>query len=231
LASRLSLVLLSGWLACSAWPEAGCAVAQAAVLDGEVRDSAGAPVPDAVITVLPTVGQPKSMSASPSTSALIDQRGREFIPHVLAVQRGTKVSFPNSDNIQHHVYSISPGNQFEIKLYKGIPTRPIVFNKPGIAVLGCNIHDWMVAYVYVTEAPYLTKSDGAGHWSLAVPVGEYRVTIWHPDIARGAQASAETYRATEVRSKSLSHVLTLARVSRNGKPPTTLQEQVYSGEP
>jgi hypothetical protein len=100
---------------------------------------------------------------------------------VLAVRSGTRVAFPNSDNIRHHVYSFSPAKHFELRLYQGTPSEPVLFDKPGAVVLGCNIHDWMVGYVYVTDDPWFAVSDAQGRVQLdSVPVGSYAVSLWHP---------------------------------------------------
>jgi plastocyanin len=115
--------------------------------------------------------------------ATIDQKGKEFIPHVSAIRAGTKVQFPNSDNIRHHVYSFSPAKKFEIPLYKGTPANPIVFDVPGVVVLGCNIHDWMTAYVYVSDVPYLAVTTKDGTATIKeLPPGTYGVEVWHPQM-------------------------------------------------
>jgi hypothetical protein len=112
--------------------------------------------------------------------AAIEQKDRQFIPLVTVVQAGTAVAFPNRDPIRHHVYSFSPPKPFEIKLYVGTPVDPVVFDKPGEVVLGCNIHDHMLAYVYVVETPWFGKTGADGRVSIeGVPGGEYDVRAWH----------------------------------------------------
>ncbi len=109
---------------------------------------------------------------------------------VLVVTTGTAVSFPNRDTVRHHVYSFSPTKTFEIKLYSGMAASPVVFDRAGIAVLGCNIHDDMVAWVVVVDTPYWARSDPAGATTLAdVPAGSYRLRVWHPGLAVGAAAT------------------------------------------
>ena len=98
---------------------------------------------------------------------------------MLAVHTGTAVSFPNSDNIRHHVYSFSPAKRFELRLYQA-RRRPVVFDKPGVVVLGCNIHDWMLGYVYITDDPFFAVSDDAGRLALDLPPGRYTASLWHP---------------------------------------------------
>lgn len=149
----------------------------AAGVDGTVTDAAGAPVADAVVYALPAVPRPPS---SPR-AAIIDQIDKEYVPFVVPVQAGAAVRFPNKDNIRHHVYSFSPAKPFELKLYSGTPAKPVIFDKPGPVALGCNIHDWMVGYIYVVDSPWFAKTDKSGIAKLeGLPAGEYQVRVWHP---------------------------------------------------
>lgn len=200
---------------------------QATTLSGGVGDGAGGPLAAVVITATPAVPPPPAAAST----AIMDQRGREFMPHVLAVRRGTAVSFPNSDRIQHHVYSFSGGNAFEIKLYRGTPPQPIVFNQPGIVVLGCNIHDWMLGYIYVADTPYFTVSDAHGQWALDLPPGRYRLSVWHPDAETGQLPPAREVEIGPAPPPPLDLRLPLRATRRSGKPPATLQEQSYSDAP
>ena len=103
---------------------------------------------------------------------------------------GTAVSFPNRDTVRHHVYSFSPMKKFEIKLYVGTPAAPVVFDQPGIAVLGCNIHDQMTAWVLVVATPFYGKAGVDGVVKLAnVPSGNYRLRSWHASLPVGAPAA------------------------------------------
>ncbi|MDO6712596.1 methylamine utilization protein [Aliiglaciecola sp. 2_MG-2023] len=114
--------------------------------------------------------------------AVMDQVDRQFMPHILAVQKGSKVVFPNSDSIKHHVYSFSPAKQFELKLYKGSNADPLLFDNQGEVELGCNVHDWMLAYIWVVDTPYFAKTSQDGKVTIDVPKGHYKVKIWHPRI-------------------------------------------------
>jgi hypothetical protein len=97
------------------------------------------------------------------------------------LQAGTSVTFPNRDPIMHHVYSFSPAKSFEIKLYSGKAPNAIVFDKPGIVTLGCNVHDWMIGYVLVVPTPYFAKTAADGDAQLSgMPAGSYRIHAWHP---------------------------------------------------
>ena len=155
----------------------------AASVDAQVRDAAGKPVADAVVYALGLSGAPDSR---PRKTVAIEQVDREFVPYVSVVQAGTTVTFPNRDPILHHVYSFSPAKHFEIKLYTGKPPGGILFDKPGVVTLGCNIHDWMIAYLLVVPTPHFAKSDEGGVARLRdVPAGTYELRIWHPQ-QRGA---------------------------------------------
>jgi len=114
--------------------------------------------------------------------AVMDQVNRTFVPNVLVVPVGSTVEFPNSDSIRHQIYSFSPPKRFELPLYRGKPYPPVRFDQPGIVTLGCNIHDEMMAYVLVTDAPYFGRTDDAGAWSAELPRGRYRVSLWHPRL-------------------------------------------------
>ena len=150
----------------------------AANLQAELVDTQGQPLANAVVTLRGPLGA----EAEPS-NALMDQQDKQFVPNVLLVRTGTLVPFPNSDNIRHHVYSFSPAKRFELRLYQGTPSEPVLFDKPGVVVLGCNIHDWMIGYVYVTDDPWFAVSDEAGKISLdQLPAGRYTVSLWHPQI-------------------------------------------------
>lgn len=158
---------------------ASAASASASTFTAQVMDKEGKPLADAVVTLKgPPDPSPVALKAS------MDQRDQEFAPHVLAIHTGTQVKFPNSDNIRHQVYSFSPAKRFELRLYEGTPSDPLLFDKPGVVVLGCNIHDWMVGYIYVTDEPWFGVTDSNGQLKLdQMPAGHYNATLWHPQIA------------------------------------------------
>ena len=99
------------------------------------------------------------------------QQNRQFAPRALVVQAGTSVHFPNLDTVRHHVYSFSPAKPFELKLYAGTPSAPVVFDKAGVVVLGCNIHDRMSGWIVVVDTPYFARSDASGQARIDVPDG------------------------------------------------------------
>lgn len=152
-------------------------LAHAANVRVQVVDQAGAPVPDAIVYALPASG--KLPSTKPA-GAVIDQIRRRFVPMVSVVQTGASVTFPNKDNIEHDVYSFSPPKRFELNLYHGIPANPVVFDKPGLVVMGCNIHDSMVAYLLIVDTPWFAKTDASGAATIEnLPADAYKVVAWH----------------------------------------------------
>ena len=159
-----------------------CAAAvRAASVDVVVVDPAGNPLKDAVVMLEPA--GPHS-PARPMQGVQIVQHDLQFSPAVSVVTVGTAVTFPNQDTVRHHVYSYSPAKTFQIKLYAGVPHTPIVFDKPGVAVLGCNIHDSMIAWVVVTDTPLWASSAANGHARVAdVPPGGYQLHVWHSSLA------------------------------------------------
>jgi plastocyanin len=153
-------------------------VASAATVRALVTDHKGEPLEHAVITVR-TEGS-SAVKASPAKRT-VDQVDKEFVPHVLVVEQGSPVYFPNRDDIRHHVYSFSKPKKFELPLYKGTPAEPIVFDKPGVVKLGCNIHDWMLGYIYIVDTPFYVITGKSGVATLKnLPSGKATVTVWHP---------------------------------------------------
>jgi plastocyanin len=140
-----------------------------------VRGKGGAPVSDAVVYAVPEGRKPPP----PTREAVMDQKDRTFVPHVLPVQTGTAVRFPNSDDVRHQVYSFSPAKRFQLPLYEGTPAAPVVFDRAGVVALGCNIHDRMSAYVVVVDTPHFAVSRGGRAELLDLPAGSYAVHVWH----------------------------------------------------
>ena len=153
-------------------------LASAATLEVQVRDATGAAVADVAVYAMLASGP---VDARAARTVSIEQKDREFLPFMTVLQAGTPVEFPNRDPILHHVYSFSPAKPFEIKLYTGKPPSEIVFDKPGVVTLGCNIHDWMIAYVLVVQTPYFGRTDADGTARLRdLAAGRYEVRAWHP---------------------------------------------------
>lgn len=143
-------------------------------------NKSGEPMADVVLYAVPLDAQPAPSKADFSTVA---QDHLQFTPYVTVVRTGTEVRFPNYDKIEHHVKSFSPAKEFEIKPYEKVTPPPILFDKSGVVVVYCLIHEWMRAYVYVVDTPYFGKSEAAGTVALdSLPPGNYQIRAWHPDM-------------------------------------------------
>jgi plastocyanin len=177
---------------------------RAARIELRLSEPDGSPLVAAVLYALPLDGRRLPAPAP----ARMDQHDRRFVPQILPVQTGAAVSFPNTDSISHHVYSFSAAKRFELYLPKEEqraatrgrdgggqraragsqePSSQVTFDRPGVAALGCNIHDWMLAYILVVDTPWFTQTDRLGRAELAdLPPGHYRLVVWHPRITDGA---------------------------------------------
>lgn len=142
-----------------------------------VLDQQGLPVKNAVLEFINPIPTPKP-DPKPNT-LIMDQVDKLFKPDILVVQQGDFVDFPNSDNIRHHVYSFSSVNPFELKLYSGRPEAPLQFNKTGVAVLGCNIHDSMVGYIYIAGSKHVLMTDEQGKATLEDDIKYESINVWH----------------------------------------------------
>jgi hypothetical protein len=160
---------------------AACHSSQAGNLQATIKDIDGRLLEDAVVTAMPL--DPANLPKMKESNQVVDQVNKEFLPYVNAVLVNTEVLFPNNDNIRHHVYSFSPAKKFELPLYSGTSAPPVLFDKPGVVALGCNIHDWMLGYIYVSETPFFAKSGKDGQVKIPdIPAGEYSVRVWHPRL-------------------------------------------------
>ena len=158
---------------------------QVAALDLELRDGGDRPLAGAVVFLESAQAR---RQARPLERAEMGQANKQFEPQVLVVTTGTQVHFPNRDTVRHHVYSFSPVKKFELKLYIGTPANPVLFDRSGIAVLGCNIHDHMVGWILIVDTPYYAQSGADGRAVIDAPPGNYRLRSWHPGLPVGAAA-------------------------------------------
>ncbi|WP_118182303.1 methylamine utilization protein [Paraburkholderia phosphatilytica] len=183
-------------------------LACASTLRVQVVDQNGAPVSDAVVYATPESGR---LPAPKPGTAVIDQVKRMFVPHISVVQTGTAVTLPNKDNFEHDVYSFSPTKTFEVHLYHNTPANPVVFDKPGLVLMGCNIHDQMVAYLLVVDTPWFAKTDAKGVATIDnLPADSYKLTTWHERL--------QSANASVVQSVSTSAADSAARVTLTLKP-------------
>ena len=172
-----ALSLISGGVASGIAARASQAAGTS--LTATIVDRSGQPVEYAVLSL--HNGAPSHAPAS--TVAVMDQRRLQFAPEVIALQTGTTVSFPNQDDVRHHVYSFSHPNAFELKLYHGENGGTHQFEYPGIVVLGCNIHDGMIGYMRVVDTPYFATTNAQGKLTISnAAAGKQTLQLWHPDL-------------------------------------------------
>jgi len=211
-AGWLTLILLA----------AGAAHAAGTDLQIRVEDQKHDPVGDGVVWLVP-LDRPAAPASAPPTRVEIEQRGQEFSPLVTVVRVGTTVQLPNRDNVEHHVYSQSQAKKFEFPLYAPGRAESVVFDRPGVVALGCNIHDWMLAYVVVVDTPWYSRTDAAGHGMIAgVPPGRYRAEVWHRRLASSVQREIEI----ETASTPLAFTLAL-KPDRRIRRPASIERGGY----
>jgi plastocyanin len=183
--------------------------ATGAELRVQVSDQRGKPVADAVVTALPAPGAPAAAAPASKTS-FINQVDLAFVPYLEVFRPGDKVVFHNGDRTRHHVYSFSAAKSFEFMLSPGGNSTSLVLDRPGVVAVGCNIHDSMIAFLYVTEAPWVARTGADGVARLVVPDGAYTVKTWQPRLRPGrAETVLENVQVAGAAAKPLSFRLAL----------------------
>jgi plastocyanin len=167
--------LVAAWLTVLA----GTGLARGATLLISVQTADGKSLAGAVVTARPLDAPARKVAP---LHAVMDQLDRAFAPDLLVIPVGSTVTFPNSDSVSHQIYSFSAAKRFQLPLYRGTPYPPVHFDQAGVVTLGCNIHDEMLAYLVVTDAPWFGRTDASGGWSVEVPRGRYKISIWHPRL-------------------------------------------------
>lgn len=200
--------------------------AQTAEIVATVTDAQGKPLADAVVIAVPADGNVRLPARA--RDGAIFQVDKEFVPKVSIVVVGTAVAFPNNDTVRHHVYSFSTSKRFELPLYAGVPAQPVVFDTPGVVVLGCNIHDWMVAYVYVSESPHAAKTGAEGKATLAdLPPRSYVVRVWHPQLEGDEAKTRRVIDASKPRRFEVAWALALTPEVRVQRAPGSKESGSY----
>ena len=160
----------------------------AAELTVHIADVHAAPVADAVVTVVPRAGSatPAIVLQSAPGTKIIDQKNETFIPYVEIFRPGDSVVFHNADHTRHHVYSFAPARQFEFVLKSGQSSTPLPLDHAGIVAVGCNIHDRMITYLYISNSRWIMRSATDGHVTIdGLPPGDFEVQVWHPQLRPG----------------------------------------------
>jgi plastocyanin len=187
----------------AAFPSACAAVlAIAAIASARAQDPAvveilvhtpqGDPVADAVVALRPQ-GMTTDAPAADAPGALsMSQHDLTFDPHVLIARTGADVAFPNEDDVRHHVYSFSDAKTFELRLYGGETEHVVHFDRPGLVPLGCNIHDDMIAFIYVSDTPWAIKTDEDGRALIqGAPPGDYALSVWHERLREDGEIESD----------------------------------------
>lgn len=155
-------------------------------------------------------------SEKDKTPAIMNQIDQQFQPHILVIEKGDLVSFPNSDDIKHHVYSFSPTKSFEQQLYKGREAAPVLFEDTGVVELGCNIHDWMLGYIYVADSKHYAISNEDGIASFSGIDSATQVYAWHPLMNKPETRESKVPLASELNAKKITIKLAEALLESHG---------------
>lgn len=191
-----------------------CVIASAGPLQVSVLDGEGQAVEHAVVSVEPAT-KVNLKAGDLRGPFVMSQRNVAFEPFVLVAPKGATVQFPNMDRVNHHVYSFSPSNPFQLPLYGRGITRSVTFGQAGTAALGCNIHDKMRAYIRVVDTPFYAKTDRAGSAQVAgLPDGAATLRVWHPSMM--AQGQEVSQSVTTSRSGNRVTVTIRLRPERSG---------------
>jgi plastocyanin len=168
----------------------------------KVFDTHGDPVADAVIFDFATK---ESTFTPPVQPYEMDQIDKEYVPHLLPILVGGQVRFPNKDDIHHDLYSFSPAKTFEIPLYKGEPAQPVLFDKPGVVQLGCNIHDWMSGIILVLPNPTFAKTEANGKATLSQfpSTPELTLAVFHERLVGKVEETVKTIQWSSYDGKPL----------------------------
>lgn len=135
---------------------------------------------DVVVWLTPVRdGAPRAEAPSAARPRIV-QQNKQFEPHLLVIPVGTSVEFPNRDPFFHNVFSMFDGKRFDLGLYEAGTSRSVVFSRPGVSFIFCNIHPEMSAVIVAVDTPYYAVSDRDGRITIPeVPLGRYRVFAWH----------------------------------------------------
>lgn len=158
---------------------AASAASAAGTIQGKVICRSASDCTGALVYIEKIPGQ----TVAPKADAVMDQLNLRFVPHVLPVVVGTKVAFPNGDEVRHNVFSPSPAKRFNLGIYPRGMTKYLVFDKPGVVDVLCNVHAEMSAYIVVIESPYVAQVAPNGTYALKdVPAGKYVIRAWREEL-------------------------------------------------
>lgn len=181
-----------------------------------VTNESGKPVPNAVVTIKPN-GE-KSPPMRSTGTYRVEQKNMQFSPFLSVVPVGSSVAFPNLDSVKHHVYSFSAAKKFELKLFARDQSRSVLLDKAGIVAVGCNIHDQMSAYIFVTDTVWTVRTDASGYVTFRdAPKKTSTVAVWHPLLrAPGGSVSKQVALSAANQTENFSVKMRAAAVRNNG---------------
>ena len=162
--------------------------------------------------------------AQPGADYVINQVGIAFKPLLSVIPKGTSITLTNNDSFKHQVYSFSKGNQFDIPLYTDVPKQDVVLQNSGIVKLGCNIHDWMIAYIYVHESQFLKKVNSSPVIFDGVLAGTYEVRVWNPRFRNTKRILKKVLTVVNGKNNEVKFDLVLQKTIRMPKKPTTTDQ-------
>ncbi len=150
------------------------------ILNPKVKLRSGSPDASGVAVWLTSLNEVAATERSSPRRRTLEQRNKRFIPHVMVIQVGTEIDFPNRDPFFHNVFSVFDGKPFDLGLYAHGESRPVRFDRPGISYIFCNIHPQMSAVIVTVNTPYFAVSASSGDYSIKdVPQGNYELRVWH----------------------------------------------------
>ncbi|MBI3941271.1 MAG: hypothetical protein HY315_10585 [Acidobacteria bacterium] len=184
---------------------AAAASGEASGLRGKVTCSGVKDNSDVVVYLDRAPDQPVKDYSLPTKDTLIDQLNLTFVPHVLPALKGTRVAFPNSDEVRHSVFSPSKTKRFNLGTYPKGTIKHVVFDQPGVVALLCNVHAEMSAYVIVTETPYFATTDKQGRYEIGnISPGQYLLRAWHeklPPLSRKVVVEKDGFTVVDLEMK------------------------------
>jgi plastocyanin len=216
MATCLVLLLVATAAAAPEDAFANGAAAKEGALDVRVADDRGVAVADAVVSIRPRAGSGGGPKV-PAARRTIDQKNLAFVPSLEVFRPGDEVVFRNSDATRHHVYSFSPAAQFEFVLAPRESSPPLRLERTGVVAVGCNIHDSMIAWLYVSDAPWIARTGRDGRAGFdGLPPGTYEVRAWHPRSKPGRAEPSRVVTVDADGTASVSFALTLLPPPRMG---------------
>ena len=162
--------------------------------------------------------EPRSRPAPPSRHFEISQKDKMFRPHLLAVETGSVIDFPNADPIFHNAFSSYSGQVFDVGLYPPGTSRAVRFSRAGVVRVFCNIHSAMSALIVVLDTPYFAVTAMDGAYSLSAPPGTYQLRVYHE-------------RATEEALRTLTRTVQITGAASGPQPTMIVSEAGYLPSP